>query len=117
MSNYGASILAWLFLLGCSQQYRGTVAQPSRIPRSDNAIVTCWFVVSDGSGHSGYSGLDATDSSSTFKTCPLFKTISEFRAAIHAGGFTNIHVANLNGFTQEGWTIRNLTPNELKAVQ
>ena len=100
-----------VLIVGCVQN--ATTISAVQGPSSHS--FGCWFVVSNGVGHSGYQAADFASSSATPQSQPLFKSIDELRVALRRQGVTNIDT--IDGYTNGGWKIRGLTADELRALR
>jgi hypothetical protein len=79
-------------------------------------ILYCWYVEDDGSGRSGYVAIDAIWSYAPPDGGGLFQSIDEVRSAMRAQGIRPSQFVAAVMVTPEGWSTRNLTQGERKAL-
>jgi hypothetical protein len=110
-------LVALIVFSGCTQTKRSEplAAQQSLAAPYHVRVVGCWFLESDGAGHSGYQAADTANGSATPQTASLYKSIGELRAALLKEHATNI--VSAQGYTNGGWKIRGLTADEFAALR
>jgi hypothetical protein len=83
--------------------------------RRNFPLELCWYVESDGVGHSGYQAVNAYSSSVTPDKVPFYNSINDLRAFLRKEGATNIE--SFSDLMMPGWKTRGLTLDELRALR
>jgi len=81
-------------------------------------VLCCWFVEDNGSGGSGYAAADGRRGWLPPDGGGLFSSVQQLREAMQRQSITPAYIEpNYDDEVPKGWKIRNLTANEVSALQ
>jgi hypothetical protein len=114
-----AAILSLMFMSGCHahMKKKAQSLQPHVIANKTTTTLYCWFVVHDPNGKNGYACVDSRAGSVWVEGGGLFQSIAELRDALSELGLTNAPTDPFPSRIPDGYTVRELTPEELRFLR